>query len=89
MDQIFSDTQLGLWQLTSQLTKKYDLKPGVAAIVTLEVLADILRSKAPMEFDEYFGVLRQELPKGTLADGDLLNEYRYALTDILTLNCAS
>ena len=87
-DTIIKEVQLGLWQLNAQISVNHNICSSTAAIVMLEVLAETLRDKAPMEFDDYFDVLREELPKGQHADGDRLNAHRHELSDILILNTA-
>jgi len=83
---IISDAQLGLYHLANELTDDHDLETGVAAIVLFETMADLLRARAPMEFDEYLSALGEEMPKGALIDQDRLDELRNTLVDILIMN---
>lgn len=84
-DPIIRDAQLGLFNLATELTQAHRFEPGVAALVLFETLADLLRARATMEFDEYLAAFVEELPKGSLIDQERLDGFRDALIDTVIL----
>ena len=88
LDPLVQETQDHLFGLGVYLEEKYRLREGASLIVILDMVSTMLRGTAPLEFDAYLDVLREELANGRKADRQRLQDAREELLDILTLSAA-
>jgi hypothetical protein len=84
--EVVYDIHERLGQVCFEASMLHNLEPAAVTVISFELLAETLRNKAPMEFDEYVEVLMAEIAKGREASGPLIHEYRGALTDVVILN---
>lgn len=88
MDALLADVSSELISASRNLSTKHSLRFGISEVLLLEYLVTALRSKAPMETDEYIKVFSEQIKLGREADGKEMNFYRNQLAETLTLTAA-
>lgn len=88
-DPLITLTQTGLLSLARELSVTFDLEAGDCMVIIFEIMADIMRARAMLEFDEYLAVFSEEIKKMPLADQDRLDVVRFELADIIELTAST